>query len=79
MPFNDNIQRQFSINGYFPEWVLADTGCVPVFMGSTMAKLCQIKTVPTDIVLRTAANTTETVQGVSRDAVTIVLLGKHGE
>ena len=79
LPFIDNSQRQFSINGYFPEWVVADTGCAPVIMGSTMAKLCQIETDPTDIVLRTAANTTERVQGISRVAVIIVLLGQHGE
>ena len=69
----------FSINGYYPEWVLPDTWCVPVILGSTMAKLCQIEIVPTDIVLRTAANTTEIVQGISRDDVTIVLLGQHGQ
>ena len=79
MPFIDNSQRQFSINGYFPEWVQADTGCVPVIMGSTMAKLCRNKTIPTNIDLRTAANTTETVLGISRGEVTIVLLGQHGE
>ena len=44
-----------------------------------MAKLCRIETVPRDIVLRTAANTTETVLGISRDDVTIVLLGRHGK
>ena len=48
-------------------------------MGSTMAKKCQIKTIPTDIVMRTAANTTETVLGISRGDVTIVLLGQHGK
>ena len=79
LPFIDNSKRQFSINGYFPERVLADTECVPVIMGSTMAKLCRIDTVPTDIVLRTAANTTETVLTISRGDVTIVLLGQHGE
>ena len=79
MPLIDNYQIQFSINGYFPEWVLADTGYVPVIMGSTVARLCQIETVPTDIVMRTAANTTETVVGISRNDVTIVLLGQHGK
>ena len=79
MPFIDNIKRQFSINRYFPEWVLADTRCVPVIMGSTMARLCRIETVPTDIVLRTAANTSKTVLGISQDKVTIVLLGQHGK
>ena len=44
-----------------------------------MAKLCRIETVPTDIVLRTAANTTETFLGISRGDVTIMLLGQHGE
>ena len=79
MPFIDNSHRQFSINGYFPKWVLAYTVCVPVVMGSTMAKLCQIETVPTDVVLRTVANTTETVLGISRDDATIMLLGRHGK
>ena len=41
LPFIGNNQRQFSIKKYFPKWVLADTGCVPVIMGSTMAKLCE--------------------------------------
>ena len=44
-----------------------------------MAKLCRIKTIPTDIVLRTAANTTETVLGISRGDVTIALLGQQGK
>ena len=48
-------------------------------MGSTVIKLCQIETVPTDIVLRTAPSKTETVQGMSRDTVTVVLHGQHGE
>ena len=63
----------------FTSSAVADTGCVPVIMGSTMAKLCRIETISTDIVLRTAANTTETVLGISRGEVTIVLLGLHGE
>ena len=46
-------------------------------MGSTMAKLCHIETVPTVIVLKIAANTTETVRGISRDTVTVVLHGQH--
>ena len=63
------------MNGYLPEWVLTDTRCEPVIMGSTMVRLCQFETVPTDNVLRTVANTTETVRGISCDDVTIVLLG----
>ena len=37
-----------------------------------MAKQCRIETIPTDIVLRTPANTTEIVLGISRGEVTIV-------
>ena len=48
-------------------------------MCSNYQKVCRIETIPTDIVLRTAADTTETVLGISRGEVTIVLLGQHGE
>ena len=48
-------------------------------MGSTMAKLCRIETIPIYIILRTAANITETVVGISRGEVTIMLLGQHGK
>ena len=53
--------------------------CVPVIMVSTVGKLCQIEPVPTNIVLRTAAKTTKTVQGISQDVVTVVLHGQHGK
>ena len=44
-----------------------------------MARRCNIITAPTDIVLKTAANTVETVQGISKEDVTMVLHGRHGE
>ena len=44
-----------------------------------MVTLCRIEWIPTDIVLRTAANVTKTFIGVNRGYVTIVLLYQHGK
>ena len=79
LPFIDNSLRQFSINRYFREWAHEETRCVPVILGSVMAKLCYITTLSTNIVLVTVANTVVTVQDINKSDITIVLDGQHGK
>ena len=69
----------FPLMGFFIEWLLANTRCVLVIMGSTLAKLCRIETVPADFALKTTTNTVDKVQGMSCDTVTVVLSEQHGK